>query len=147
MGVSATDAMRQDWDERARKDAFHYIASWRKDWSPEAFFQSGEEDYQRLVAPFLSQLRWEPRGKSVLQHLPTPSLVLHYVSELLRVLRGGGLFLFQFNSNRKTTMNWKGRSAWSLVDALWNLRLNRLSRATATVLGFDPYIVGKSWRG
>ena len=51
MNVDTTDLMRQDWDERARKDAFHYIASWRKDWTPESFFQSGEEDYQRLVAP------------------------------------------------------------------------------------------------
>ena len=67
MRLSATDAMRQDWDERARKDAFHYIASWRKDWDPEAFFQSGEEDYQRLVAPFFSQRQWEPSGKTVLE--------------------------------------------------------------------------------
>jgi hypothetical protein len=24
--------MQRDWDERARKDAFFYIASWRSDW-------------------------------------------------------------------------------------------------------------------
>jgi hypothetical protein len=47
MKTNTTDLMRQDWDERARKDAFHYIASWRKDWNPESFFVSGEEDYRR----------------------------------------------------------------------------------------------------
>lgn len=65
--MNRTDLMRQDWDERARKHAFHYIASWRKDWSPASFFESGEEDYQRLVTPALEQLAWEPRGKSVLE--------------------------------------------------------------------------------
>jgi SAM-dependent methyltransferase len=59
--------MRQDWDERARKDAFHYIASWRKDWTPETFFESGEEDYQRLVAPFFERAHWMPEGKSMLE--------------------------------------------------------------------------------
>jgi len=40
VGVDTTEFMRQDWDERARKDAFYYIASWRKDWTEESFFQS-----------------------------------------------------------------------------------------------------------
>ena len=56
--MDTADLMRKDWDERARKDAFHYIASWRKDWTPESFFQSGEEDYKRLVAPVFDRLRW-----------------------------------------------------------------------------------------
>jgi len=65
--MDAANLMRQDWDERARKDAFHYIASWRKDWTPESFFQSGEEDYQRLVAPVFDRYRWEPDGKAMLE--------------------------------------------------------------------------------
>ena len=32
--MTVTDAMKRDWEERARKNAFHYIASWRKDWDP-----------------------------------------------------------------------------------------------------------------
>jgi SAM-dependent methyltransferase len=59
--------MRQDWDERARKDAFYYIASWRKDWTEETFFQSGEEDYEKLVAPVLQRLQWDPHGKAMLE--------------------------------------------------------------------------------
>src|ERR1700720_2195278 len=65
--VDTTNLMRQDWDERARKDAFHYIASWRKDWTPESFFQSGEEDYKRYVLPVFKRWRWEPQGKAMLE--------------------------------------------------------------------------------
>ena len=65
--MKLAETMRQDWDERARKDAFHYIGSWRQDWTEESFFQSGEEDYQRLVAPVLGRLRWEPQGKAMVE--------------------------------------------------------------------------------
>jgi len=65
--MNLTESMRQDWDERARKDAFHYIASWRKDWTEKSFFQSGEEDYQQLVAPVLKRLQWDPRGMVMLE--------------------------------------------------------------------------------
>ena len=46
MGMA--ESMRRDWDQRARKDAFYYIASWRKDWDLPGFLQSGDEDYARL---------------------------------------------------------------------------------------------------
>jgi ubiquinone/menaquinone biosynthesis C-methylase UbiE len=49
------DAMRRDWDERARKDAFHYIASWRKDWDLPSFLDSGEDDYGKYVQPVLAR--------------------------------------------------------------------------------------------
>jgi len=215
--VNTADLMRQDWDDRARKDAFHYIASWRKDWSPESFFQSGEEDYQRFVAPVLRRSGWESKGKTmlelgcgagrmtrnfsqqfgrvyaidisqemldhakvlfpetsniewilgngvdlsglgdetvdfafsyiVLQHLPEPVLALRYIREMLRVLKPGGIFSFQFNSVPTMTMNWKGRMAWRMVDFPWALGLRQTSRAVATLLGLSPEIAGKSWRG
>jgi ubiquinone/menaquinone biosynthesis C-methylase UbiE len=65
--MKLAETMRQDWDERARNDAFHYIASWRQDWTEESFFQSGEEDYQRLVAPVMERLRWDPQGKAMVE--------------------------------------------------------------------------------
>ncbi len=215
--MSVTDSMRRDWDERARKDAFHYIASWRKDWDVASFLASGEEDYLRLVAPVLARWQFPPQGKVmlelgcgagrmtrsfaqrfervfafdvsaemlrraqalvqdagnilwvqgdgsdlsgvdsdavhfvfsylVLQHLPSERLAHEYIREMLRVLKDDGVFLFQFNGGRAPTMNWKGRLAWSVVDALWTLRLNRASRATASWLGLDPETAGKSWRG
>jgi SAM-dependent methyltransferase len=61
------ESMRRDWDQRARKDAYFYIASWRKEWDETSFFQSGEEDYQRLVAPVLKRFQFSPRGKTMLE--------------------------------------------------------------------------------
>ena len=59
------DMMRRDWDERARHNAYHYIASWRKDWDESTFFESGEQDYLRLVAPIFQKLQFDPSGKSM----------------------------------------------------------------------------------
>ncbi|HEV2197077.1 MAG TPA: class I SAM-dependent methyltransferase [Candidatus Acidoferrum sp.] len=53
-------SMRRDWNERARKDAFLYIASWKDNWDEKTFFASGEADYQRLVEPVLSKLAVDP---------------------------------------------------------------------------------------
>ena len=215
--MNTTDLMRQDWDERARKDAFHYIASWRKDWTPESFFQSGEEDFQRLVAPVFDRWQWDPQGKGmlelgcgagrmtrsfarrfshvyafdistemlghakslfpeasnvdwilgngfdlagladgtvdfafsyiVLQHMPEPSFAVRYIREMRRVLKAGGIFLFQFNSVPKMTMNWKGRMAWRMVDFPWAIGFRQASRGVASLLGLPPDIAGKSWRG
>jgi ubiquinone/menaquinone biosynthesis C-methylase UbiE len=57
--------MRRDWDERARRDAFLYIASWRKDWDEASFFESGEQDYLRLVYPILQRLQIDPANKAM----------------------------------------------------------------------------------
>ena len=215
--MSATDLMRQDWNDRARKDAFFYIASWRKDWNEDSFFQSGEQDHQTLVAPALERWQRDPQNKEmlelgcgagrmtgsfaqrfsrvyafdissemlqraqallpgasnidwtlgngtdvsglgdgtvdfvfsyiVLQHMPEPAFALRYIREMLRVLRPDGVFLFQFNSLRRPTMNWKGRIAWALVDLPWALGLRSCSRGVASVLGLPQEIAGKSWRG
>lgn len=61
-GLKATNLMRRDWNERARKDAFLYIASWRDDWNEEAFFSSGEADYKQLVEPIVAKLGVTPAG-------------------------------------------------------------------------------------
>jgi SAM-dependent methyltransferase len=215
--MNEAEAMRRDWDDRARKNAFHYIASWRKEWDLASFLASGEEDYLRFVDPVLKRCGISTIGKVmtelgcgagrmtpsfagrydrvlaldiseemlrqareihshtnnvlwmrvggtdlaclasdstdfffsylVLQHLPSQALVLSYIREMLRVLRPGGGFLFQFNGSHKPTMNMRGRLAWGLVDVLWSVRLLSLSRTTATLLGFDPAAAGKSWRG
>ena len=215
--MNSSQSMRRDWDERARKDAFYYIASWRKDWDPAAFWQSGEDDYQRLVAPVLQRHGFSASGKEmlelgcgagrmtrsfaekferviafdisaemlsraqalhagskriewqhgngvdlgtvhaasvdfvfsylVLQHLPEERLVHSYVREILRVLSTGGIGLFQFNGSPEKGMNWTGRFAWTLIDALWSMRLARASRSMANILGLDPEMAGKSWHG
>ena len=53
--MNKTDSMRRDWDDRARKNAFHYIASWRDEWDLSSFLASGEEDYDKLVSPVLDR--------------------------------------------------------------------------------------------
>jgi SAM-dependent methyltransferase len=62
-----TDSMRRDWDQRAKKDAYFYIASWRKDWDDSSFFQSGEDDYQKLVSPVLERFQFSPLRKKMLE--------------------------------------------------------------------------------
>jgi ubiquinone/menaquinone biosynthesis C-methylase UbiE len=217
MKNSAAKFMRRDWDDRARKNAFHYIASWKATWDRESFLSSGEEDFGRLVAPALLRCGLPTNGQAmlelgcgtgrmthsfasrfervyaldlslemlrrarqihrdrsnilwllgngtdlsciasdsldfvfsylVLQHLPDEALALHYIRELLRVLRPDGAFLFQFNGGFQPNMNWRGRMAWRIVDGLWSARLCAASRATASVLGLDSCTAGKSWRG
>jgi SAM-dependent methyltransferase len=219
MGIGKV--MRQDWDERAKKDAFYYIATWKEDWDPEQFFQSGEQDYQTFVEPVLAKLQFEPKGKTmleigcgvgrmtrsfaqrfgrvvaldvsaemlrqgrdfheqmgnivwvlgngtdlsmfkddtfdfvfsylVLHHLPTKELTLNYIREMLRVLKNGGIFLFQFNSRRQPTMNWKGRLVWGVIDRLrepiLGIRLKGASYKLASLLRLDPLTAGRTWRG
>jgi len=209
--------MRKDWNERARQNAFFYIASWRQDWNEESFFESGEMDYQNLVEPVLSQLSYSPEGCSmaelgcgagrmtrafarrflsvialdiseemqskakrylaefsnirwaltegtslvsvesssvdfvfsyiVLQHYPSAELVAHSIHEMLRILRPGGVFLFQFNGSRKPTMNRKGRTFTFLLDALRSIGLKHVAQSLAKLAGIDPEMVGKTWRG
>lgn len=217
MRVQHVQEMRRDWDERARTNAFHYIASWRKTWDLASFLASGEEDYQKLVTPALERCGVAPTGGAmielgcgagrmtpnfarryervialdlsaemlqrarqihaqisnilwlrvggadlacladqsadflfsylVLQHLPSEKLVFGYIQEMMRVLQPGGGFLFQFNGSHAPNMNLRGRLAWGAVDVLWSARLVSLSRATASLFGLDPAVVGKSWRG
>jgi len=213
--------MRRDWDERAKKDAFYYIASWQKSWDPGQVFESGERDYQSLVAPALSSLHFEPGDKAmleigcgigrmtrsfarrfasvyaldvsiemlrqgsalhrdgtgvlwlngngadlaffksesmdfvfsylVLQHLPTEVLACHCIREMIRVLKPGGAFQFQFNSRRQPSMNWKGRLVWGALDCLrepvFGISLERASHRLASLFGLDPLAAGKTWRG
>jgi SAM-dependent methyltransferase len=217
MSPRVTKIMSRDWDARARKNAFHYIASWQKEWDLESFLASGEVDFERLVIPVLARCGLPATGKRmlelgcgagrmtasfakhfehvyaldlshemlsrarrmhtaqknilwllsngtdlscvasdsmdfvfsylVLQHLPEEALALQYIREMQRVLRPGGVFLFQFNGGFEPTMNWRGRLSWGVVDALWAASLGMLSRSAASALGLDPALAGKSWRG
>src|SRR5215469_2183931 len=211
------DAMRCDWNERARKNAFLYIASWNKDWDEASFFASGEVDYQNLVAPVLERLAFDPSDKAmaeigcgvgrmtrsfarqfrtvfavdisdemqiraktllskcsnviwilsegqslaglssnsldfvfsylVLQHFPSTELVAGAIQEMIRTLKPGGVYLFQFNSFLRPNMNWKGRLLCSCLDWLASIGLKPVSRLCAHLVGIDPHMVGRTWRG
>lgn len=41
--------MRQDWDQRARENAFYYVATAREDWTEEDFFASGRQTVQEFI--------------------------------------------------------------------------------------------------
>ena len=217
MDEKIAKTMRRDWDERARRDAFLYIASWRKDWDEKSFFESGEQDYLRLAHPILQKLQFDPAGKSmaelgcgagrmtrsfaqrfqavtavdisaemqsrarkylqsfsnirwvlsngetvseietasvdfafsylVLQHMPAKEVAYSSIREMMRILRTGGAFLFQFNGSERPTMNWKGRAMSGILDSITSIGLHRASRRIASVVGIDPEMVGKTWRG
>jgi SAM-dependent methyltransferase len=61
------EAIRRDWDMRAREDAHKYI-NW-PDVPPgeDAFFASGLVDYRRFVTPFFERMAFGPRGKVALE--------------------------------------------------------------------------------
>jgi SAM-dependent methyltransferase len=44
-----TRKMREEWDERARENARHYVATGRTDWSDEEYFESGRENVRREI--------------------------------------------------------------------------------------------------
>ena len=45
--------MRADWDERARKNARHYVATLKEEWSDQEFFESGDEWIRSYILPDL----------------------------------------------------------------------------------------------
>lgn len=65
--MNRTEIMRRDWDERARRNAFHYIASWEKEWDVQNFLDSGEKDYAKLVAPVLERCSVPASGELMIE--------------------------------------------------------------------------------
>ena len=43
------EKMRQEWDERARENARHYVASAQEQWNDEDYFRSGEINVEREI--------------------------------------------------------------------------------------------------
>jgi ubiquinone/menaquinone biosynthesis C-methylase UbiE len=87
----------------------------------------------------------------VLQHMPTAELGLNYVREMLRVLKPGGAFCFQFNNRQAPTMNWRGRMVWRMLDRLreplLGLNLQGLAKKLSLALGLNPLYAGRTWHG
>jgi len=59
--------MQQEWDHRSRKNAYHYIASGRDEWPEDEFLLSGERDVRDFLDPYLSDARFVPRDKRMLE--------------------------------------------------------------------------------
>jgi len=65
--VNVKEMMRRDWDARARRDAFLYIASWKRDWDINSFLASGESDYLTLVSPMLERCGVSANGEVMVE--------------------------------------------------------------------------------
>ncbi|HXJ86093.1 MAG TPA: class I SAM-dependent methyltransferase [Candidatus Binatia bacterium] len=83
----------------------------------------------------------------VLQHMPSREIVFRVICEMIRILRPGGIFLFQFNGSSRPTMNWRGCMISGLLDGLASMGLRSMSRNLAQLVSIDPDMVGKTWRG
>src|SRR5579862_7656410 len=60
-------AIRSDWDARAKENPRAYINWPEFADDDEAFFASGLQDYERYVPTFLKKMQFEPRGKAALE--------------------------------------------------------------------------------
>jgi SAM-dependent methyltransferase len=58
--------MRKDWDQRARENAHFYICTDVAS-DEDVFFESGADDFDRLVRPWLARSNFDPAGKTALE--------------------------------------------------------------------------------
>ena len=54
-------------DVTQSKNAFHFIASWRREWNLDSFLDSGEEDFERLVVPTLARCGIPAMGGTIVE--------------------------------------------------------------------------------
>lgn len=78
------EKMRGDWDERARENARHYVATGRQEWSDAEFFASGEETVARFILnDWVSVYQGrDPAGMRVLEIGCGAGRVTHALSRL-----------------------------------------------------------------
>jgi ubiquinone/menaquinone biosynthesis C-methylase UbiE len=48
--------MKEEWDRRARNNAFHYVSSFSKEWDDESFYRWGEIQTQIVIDEFFRRL-------------------------------------------------------------------------------------------
>jgi SAM-dependent methyltransferase len=63
------EKMRNDWDQRARQNARHYVATGQGAWSDDEFFQSGEQNLREQILTDLENICQgkDPRQMKVLE--------------------------------------------------------------------------------
>ena len=64
-----SEKMRLEWDERARENAYHYVASAQEEWSEEEFDRSGFASTEHVVIHDLARIAGErdPKEMTVLE--------------------------------------------------------------------------------
>jgi len=63
------DKMRDDWDQRARENARHFVATGQGAWTDEEFFQSGEQNLREQILTDLENICQgkDPRQMKILE--------------------------------------------------------------------------------
>src|SRR5580692_3015485 len=64
-----TSKMRSEWDERARENARHYVATGKVEWNDEEYFESGRENVRREILTDMINICQgkDPREMTVLE--------------------------------------------------------------------------------
>jgi len=76
----------------------------------------------------------------VFQHIPDKEIILANVKEILRTLKPGGIFLFQYNGQTNPITGWRERVIWGILDK-WRIPL------IPTLFRIDTMEAGKTWNG
>ncbi len=66
MDPAVLKRMREEWDERARENAQHYVQNAETEWNEREFFRSGELNVANEVMPDMPLILGEPRTRSSL---------------------------------------------------------------------------------
>jgi ubiquinone/menaquinone biosynthesis C-methylase UbiE len=61
--------MRREWDDRARENARHYVATAQTEWTDEAYFESGRENVRREILTDMGNIAQgrDPKAMKVLE--------------------------------------------------------------------------------
>lgn len=66
--TSVVKTMVEQWNKRgAQDDYFRFIASEKRDWREEDFLASGERDVAEHLDPFLRDMGFDPKGKTMVE--------------------------------------------------------------------------------
>jgi SAM-dependent methyltransferase len=207
------NALRDEWNDLSRKNAFHFINSAKSEWREDEFLMSGEYDVHKFVDPFLSRKGFDAHEKTMLeigcgvgrmsvafarrfgtveaadissemiaqakdrqqrlqlanvrfqvvsgqdlgpysdgtmdfcfsyivfQHIPDISVIINYIREIGRVLKKGGIALFQVNGFHRVKFPSGRFLYWGICDTG---RLRKLGVKTRPCLRFGKL---NSWDG
>jgi ubiquinone/menaquinone biosynthesis C-methylase UbiE len=59
--------MKKEWDQRALKNAYHFVSTFREEWDDESFYRWGEVQTQAVIDKFFEDLKIDPSDLVVLE--------------------------------------------------------------------------------
>jgi 2-polyprenyl-3-methyl-5-hydroxy-6-metoxy-1,4-benzoquinol methylase len=62
-----TVSLKEEWNRRAEKNAFHYVSAFKKDWDEESFYRWGEIQTRLVIDKFFESLGVDPSGLTALE--------------------------------------------------------------------------------